>query len=64
MENLWWLLHTDKLDDEVTPEEAWQEKINYWDRGRMYGVPVDKEPTSNFFSEEEKNIALNSINNI
>ena len=63
MENLWWLLHSDSLDEDVTEQEAWEEKINYWDKGRMCGVPADNEPSSNFLSEEEKMIALNSINN-
>ena len=26
MENLWWLLHTDNLDEDDTEEEAWKEK--------------------------------------
>jgi hypothetical protein len=61
MENLWWLLHTDKLDEDVTELEAWEEKIEYWDRGRINMAPVNNK--SVFYSDEEREIARNSINN-
>ena len=63
MENLWWLLHNDHINEDYTEYEAWCEKINYWDKGRMMMVPIDEEPTSNFLSFDEKLVALNSINN-
>jgi len=63
MENLWWLLHSDNIDEDYTELEAWEEKINRWDKGKVFG-PVDENPTSLFTSNEEKEIALNSINNI
>lgn len=34
MENLWWLLHTDNLDEDVTETEAWLEKCNKWNSER------------------------------
>lgn len=63
MENLWWLLHTDNLDKDVTEQEAWEEKIKIWNKGKIYGVALGEVPTSNFYSEEEKQIALNLIDN-
>lgn len=63
MENLWWLLHNDNLDEDITELEAWESKINYWDKGIICGVSIDRQPKSNFLSESEKIIALNSINN-
>lgn len=62
MENLWWLMHSDNISEGYTELEAWEEKINRWDQGRVFG-PVDENPTSLFTSNEEKEIALNSINN-
>ena len=63
MENLWWLLHTDNLNEDVTEEEAWKEKVDKWNQGRIYGTTgLGNEPTSNFFPGEYE-IALNSINN-
>jgi hypothetical protein len=62
MENLWWLLHSDHINEDYTELEAWEEKINKWDKGKVLG-PVDENPTSLFTSNEEKEIALNSINN-
>lgn len=64
MENLWWLLHSDKIGDDYTEQEAWEEKINRWDKGRIMGFSEGNHTsTSNFISNEEKEIALNSINN-
>lgn len=63
MENLWWLLHNDKLDEDTDEYEAWCGKIAKWDSGRMYGVPVNELPNSLFNSFEEKLVAVNSINN-
>jgi hypothetical protein len=31
MENLWWLLHSDKIGEGYTEQEAWEEKIKNWD---------------------------------
>ena len=62
IENLWWLLHSDHINEEYTEEEAWKEKCDKWNKGRIYGVPVDEQPTSNFRPGEYE-IALNSINN-
>lgn len=61
MENLWWLLHTDELDEDVTELEAWEEKIKYWDRGRINMATANNK--SAFYSDEEREIARNSINN-
>ena len=63
MENLFWLMHSDHINEDYTEFEAWEEKINGWDRGKVLG-PVNENPTSLFTSDEEKEIALNSINNI
>ena len=60
MENLWWILHTDNINEDYTEYEAWEEKINRWDKGRIMG---NSDETSLFLSKEEKKIALNSINN-
>ena len=58
MENLWWLLHRD--DEDLSWEDAWQHQISRWDRGKgMEGPTVN----SLFYNNEEKQIALNSINN-
>ena len=62
MENLWWLMHSDHINEDYTELEAWEEKINGWDRGKILG-PVDENPTSLFTSNEEKEIALNSLYN-
>ena len=62
IENLWWLLHSDHINEQYTEAEAWKEKYDYWNKGRIYGVPVDEQPTSNFRPGEYE-IALNSINN-
>ena len=62
MENLWWLMHSDEINDDNSELEAWEEKINRWNRGKVFG-PVDENPTSLFTSNEEKEIALNSIYN-
>lgn len=62
MENLWWLMHSDNIGEGYTELEAWEEKINRWDQGKVLG-PVDENPTSLFTSNEEKEIALNSIYN-
>lgn len=59
MENLWWLLHTDDLNEDVTELEAWKAKVERWDKGHTYG---SDNKTSLFF-EGEKKIALESINN-
>lgn len=59
MENLWWLLHTDNLDEWVTEEEAWKEKVDRWNKGRMNGVSS----LDTLFFPGEYEIALNSINN-
>jgi len=58
MENLWWLLHTDNLDEDVTEEEAWKEKVERWDKGHSYGAD-----NKSLFFPGEYEIALNSINN-
>lgn len=58
IENLWWLLHTDNLDEDVTEQEAWEEKIERWDKGHSYGAD-----NKSLFFPGEKEIALNSINN-
>ena len=50
----------DKLDEDVTEQEAWEAKINNWDRGI---VAFNSDNSSVFYSEEEKTIALSSINN-
>ncbi len=59
IENLWWLLHSDKINKEYTELEAWQEKIEHFDNGKTPGVPKGE----SLFFEGEKEIALNSINN-
>lgn len=60
MENLWWLLHTDNLDEDVTEEEAWKEKVDRWNKGHGFngGPSIDS-----LFFPGEYEIALNSINN-
>ena len=60
MENLWWLCHSDKIGEGYTELEAWEGKIDSWNRGI---VAFHSGNNSVFYSEEEKNIALNSINN-
>ena len=60
MENLWWLLHTDNLDEDVTETEAWLEKCNKWNSGKMYGEYGN---VDNLFFEGEYDIALKSIHN-
>ena len=59
MENLWWLLHSDKIGEGYTEQEAWEEKIKNWDRG-IVAFHSDNESV---FFPGEKEIALNSINN-
>lgn len=61
MENLWWLLHSDNINDDYTELEAWEEKIKRWDKGIINMTLVNNE--SAFYSDEEKEVALNSINN-
>ncbi len=58
MENLWWLLHSDEIDEYYTELEAWEEKIERWDKGHSYGADNES-----LFFPGEKEIALNSINN-
>jgi hypothetical protein len=56
MENLYWLLGRD------CEKEVWDETINDWDRGRgIYGIPCTNQ--SQFHSDEEKNIAIESYYN-
>ena len=38
MENLWWLLHSDNIGEDYTELEAWEEKIERWDKGHSYGA--------------------------
>jgi hypothetical protein len=59
MENLWWLLHSDHINEDYTEQEAWEGKIDSWDHGR---VAFHTSNTS-VFHDNEKEIALNSINN-
>ncbi len=59
MENLWWLLHNDDIDEDTTEEDAWLKKINKWNnKGKL----IDGNYISLFFPGEYQ-IALNSINN-
>lgn len=59
MENLWWLLHDDELDEDITEEDAWREKVNKWNnKGKL----IAGNYISLFFPGEYQ-IALNSINN-
>lgn len=58
IENLWWLLHSDHIDEDYTELEAWEEKIERWDKGHSFGAD-----NVSLFFEGEKEIALNSINN-
>lgn len=60
MENLWWLLHSDHINEDYTEEEAWKEKCDHWNKGR--GSELSYEVDSLFFPGEYE-IALNSINN-
>ena len=60
MENLWWLLHTDNLDEDVSESEAWFEKCNKWNSGKMYGEYGN---VDSLFFEDEYDIALKSIHN-
>ena len=53
---------SETMEDRAVTEEAWKEKCDYWNKGRIYGVPLDEQPTSNFRPGEYE-IALNSINN-
>ena len=59
MENLWWLLHSDIINEDYTEEEAWKEKCDYWNKGWFEDSTIN---TSLFFPGEYE-IALNSINN-
>ena len=59
MENLWWLLHSDKIGEGYTEQEAWEEKIKNWDRG----IVAFHSGNESVFFPGEKEIALNSINN-
>ena len=46
--------------ENLSEEEAWQNQISRWDRGKgMEGHVVN----SLFYNDEEKQVALNSINN-
>lgn len=67
MENLWWLLHSDNLDEDENEFEAWKEKCDKWNdpknKAGLFNVPLNKIPDSLFFPGEYE-IALNSINNI
>lgn len=57
MANLYWLLGRD------CEKEVWDETIQKWDCGRgVYGIQCTNQ--SQFHSEEEKNIAIESFNNI
>ena len=58
MENLWWLLHSDNIGEDCTELEAWEEKIERWDKGHSYCAD-----NKSLFFPGEKEIALNSINN-
>ena len=58
IENLWWLLHSDHINEDYTELEAWEEKIERWDKGHSFGAD-----NVSLFFEGEKEIALNSINN-
>lgn len=60
MENLWWLLHTDNLDEDVSESEAWFEKCNKWNSGKMYGF---HNKFDSLFFEGEYDTALKSIHN-
>ena len=58
IKNLWWLLHSDHINEDYTELEAWEEKIERWDKGHSYGANNES-----LFFPGEKEIALNSINN-
>jgi len=58
IENLWWLLHSDHINEDYTELEAWEEKIERWDKGHSFGAD-----NVSLFFPGEKEIALNSINN-
>ena len=58
IENLWWLLHSDNINEDYTELEAWEEKIERWDKGHSFGADNES-----LFFPGEKEIALNSINN-
>lgn len=59
MQNLYWLLGADCSYDE------WLEYIEDWDKSRhIYNVEITKLPESLFFSEEEKQTAIDSFHNI
>ena len=60
LENLWWLLHTDNLDEDVSEAEAWLEKCNKWNSGKIYGF---NSKVDSLFFEGEYDIALKSIHN-
>lgn len=66
MENLWWLLHSDNLDEDENEFEAWKEKCDRWNdpknKAGLFNVPLNEIPDSLFFPGEYE-IALNSINN-
>lgn len=59
MENLWWLLHSDHINEDYTEQEAWEGKIDSWDHGRV----TFRTSNTSVFHDNEKEIALNSINN-
>ena len=59
IENLWWLLHSDHINEEYTEEEAWKEKCDSWNKGRGFSGPI----INSLFFPGEYEIALNSINN-
>lgn len=74
MKNLWFLLHK-KVKNGISELESWKKQIEEFDNGTALKNLIDdyddfdedeEDPMSMsmFKSEEEKNIALNSINNI
>ena len=48
----------DHINEDYTELEAWEEKIERWDKGHSFGAD-----NVSLFFEGEKEIALNSINN-
>lgn len=54
MKNLYWLLGHD------CDKEDWLKSIEKWDKGFHYG-PQQDSPTSKFFNEVEKELAINSF---
>lgn len=64
MENLWWLMHSDNLDEDDDEFEAWKEKCDKWNNPKNSPAytPISDIVDTLFF-EGEYEIALNSINN-